>query len=283
MRRLRGIVGVGGSSGSASPLPTTSATRAGIEPGADHHPPGGVGAVGGETPVVVGGTRRRTAAHPCGRGSRPGSAGRATACATSCEQLAGMRVHDVAADREHRDLLAVQELDPQALRRAARSAGCPRRPRELGRGLRARREIGRLGALELPSSSPLGRSPAPRASLVGGRDRLARRRAHGLARRLGLGGTGSSAGRTARSAAAATELGVRVMPSRTPPTPPGGPILTVASLKNSAKPLQRLLAGAADQPEEQEEGHHRGDEVGIGDLPGAAVVAVAWPPPSRGG
>ena len=34
-----------------------------------------------------------------------------------------------------------------------------------------------------------------------------------------------------------TELGTTVMPSSTPPTPPGGPILTVALLKNSARPL----------------------------------------------
>src|SRR5262249_25600424 len=35
-----------------------------------------------------------------------------------------------------------------------------------------------------------------------------------------------------------------------------------------------LGAGRIDQPHQQEEGHHRGHEVGVGDLPRAAVVAV---------
>ena len=34
-----------------------------------------------------------------------------------------------------------------------------------------------------------------------------------------------------------TELGITVMPSSTPPTPPGGPMLTVALLKKSASPF----------------------------------------------
>ena len=32
--------------------------------------------------------------------------------------------------------------------------------------------------------------------------------------------------------------------------------------------------GGVDQPHQQEEGHHRGHEVGIGDFPGAAVMAA---------
>ena len=32
--------------------------------------------------------------------------------------------------------------------------------------------------------------------------------------------------------------------------------------------------GGVDQPHQQEEGHHRGDEVGIGDFPGAAMMAA---------
>ena len=35
------------------------------------------------------------------------------------------------------------------------------------------------------------------------------------------------------------------------------------------------LGGRAEQPHQQEERHHRGDEVGVGDLPRAAVLAVA--------
>src|SRR3712207_9251063 len=38
--------------------------------------------------------------------------------------------------------------------------------------------------------------------------------------------------------------------------------------------LERVLAGAADHPEQQEERHHRGHEVGVRDLPSPAVVAV---------
>jgi len=36
-----------------------------------------------------------------------------------------------------------------------------------------------------------------------------------------------------------------------------------------------LGAGGVDQPHQQEEGHHRGDEVGIGHLPRTTVVAAA--------
>ena len=38
--------------------------------------------------------------------------------------------------------------------------------------------------------------------------------------------------------------------------------------------FQRVLAGRAQQPHQQEEGHHRRHEVGIGNLPGATVVAM---------
>src|SRR5438132_5686745 len=34
------------------------------------------------------------------------------------------------------------------------------------------------------------------------------------------------------------------------------------------------FGGGAQQPHEQEEGHHRRHEVGIGNLPGAAVMAM---------
>ena len=36
-----------------------------------------------------------------------------------------------------------------------------------------------------------------------------------------------------------------------------------------------LGAGGVDQPHQQEERHHGGDEVGVGDLPGPAVVGAA--------
>jgi hypothetical protein len=36
-----------------------------------------------------------------------------------------------------------------------------------------------------------------------------------------------------------------------------------------------LLVRIRDQPQQHEEGHHRRDEIGIGDLPRAAVVAAA--------
>ena len=39
-----------------------------------------------------------------------------------------------------------------------------------------------------------------------------------------------------------------------------------------AAPL--FLGGGVDQPHQQEERHHGGDEIGVGDLPGAAVVAA---------
>ena len=52
------------------------------------------------------------------------------------------------------------------------------------------------------------------------------------------GGFGSSGGRSkGEVGSGGTELGVTVMPSSTPPTPPGGPILTVALLKKSASPF----------------------------------------------
>src|SRR3546814_6653759 len=38
--------------------------------------------------------------------------------------------------------------------------------------------------------------------------------------------------------------------------------------------LALLLGRRAEQPHQQEKGHHRGDEVGIGDLPRAAVMAA---------
>jgi hypothetical protein len=39
--------------------------------------------------------------------------------------------------------------------------------------------------------------------------------------------------------------------------------------------LARLGVGRRQEPEHHEQRHHRGDEVGVGDLPGPAVVAVA--------
>ena len=33
-----------------------------------------------------------------------------------------------------------------------------------------------------------------------------------------------------------------------------------------------LFAGCVQQPQQQEKRHHRGDEVGVGDFPGAAMV-----------
>ena len=50
---------------------------------------------------------------------------------------------------------------------------------------------------------------------------------------------------------------------------------TLAGAKYSAMPLLLLRIGRVDQPHQQEEGHHRRHEVGIGDLPRAAVVAAA--------
>ena len=35
--------------------------------------------------------------------------------------------------------------------------------------------------------------------------------------------------------------------------------------------LALRLGGRVDEPHQEEEGHHRGDEIGVGDLPGAAV------------
>jgi hypothetical protein len=63
------------------------------------------------------------------------------------------------------------------------------------------------------------------------------------------------------------------LPPSTPPEP----------LKRLGDGLGREIVGDAallfggggvDQPHQQEEGHHRGDEVGIGDFPGAAVMAA---------
>ena len=42
------------------------------------------------------------------------------------------------------------------------------------------------------------------------------------------------------------------------------------------QPLALRLGRRAEQPEHQEEGHHRGDEVGIGDLPRPAVMAFRF-------
>jgi hypothetical protein len=40
----------------------------------------------------------------------------------------------------------------------------------------------------------------------------------------------------------------------------------------NAAPL--VIGGSADQPHQQEESHHGGDEVGVGDLPVTAVRAL---------
>ena len=42
----------------------------------------------------------------------------------------------------------------------------------------------------------------------------------------------------------------------------------------TAKDNSLLLVRRAEEPHHQEEGHHRGDEIGVGDLPCAAVMAV---------
>ena len=42
--------------------------------------------------------------------------------------------------------------------------------------------------------------------------------------------------------------------------------------------LALVLRGRAEQPQQQEEGHHGGHEIGIGDFPGAAVMAALRPP-----
>jgi hypothetical protein len=52
-------------------------------------------------------------------------------------------------------------------------------------------------------------------------------------------------------------------------------MFTVAFAEKIGEPLLGLVAGAADQPQQEEERHHRGHEVGIGHLPGAAMVAAA--------
>src|SRR3546814_5422310 len=39
--------------------------------------------------------------------------------------------------------------------------------------------------------------------------------------------------------------------------------------------LLLLVGGCVQQPEQQEEGHHRRHEVGVGNFPGAAVMAAA--------
>ena len=46
-------------------------------------------------------------------------------------------------------------------------------------------------------------------------------------------------------------------------------------LEKLGNALQIALGGRAQQPHQQEEGHHRGHEVGIGDFPGAAMGPAA--------
>jgi len=47
----------------------------------------------------------------------------------------------------------------------------------------------------------------------------------------------------------------------------------IGEIVGDAAPL--LLAGGVQQPHQQEQGHHRGDEIGIGHLPRPAMMAVA--------
>jgi len=57
--------------------------------------------------------------------------------------------------------------------------------------------------------------------------------------------------------------------SLAPPLYPGGVLEPVGNA------FALDFVGNPEQPQEQEEGHHGGHEVGIGHLPGAAVVAPA--------
>jgi hypothetical protein len=67
-------------------------------------------------------------------------------------------------------------------------------------------------------------------------------------------------------------------PSEVPPRMPPEPLVVdeIAGRREVVGDALFLFgAGAVEQPHQQEEGHHRGHEVGIGDLPGAAMVAAA--------
>ena len=128
-------------------------------------------------------------------------------------------------------LLLVEELDAQALRG-------PSTRRLL---LEYRRSSGEASiASSIASSALLERLQLRRlASASGGRRSAPSRRAAGagIAAVRIVGGRPRPAGDGRRGSVLGEAVGSTVMPSSTPPTPPGGPILTVASLKKSASPF----------------------------------------------
>ena len=150
------------------------------------------------------------------------------------------------------------------------------KPAQLGRGLQ-RAEDRRLGRVEPWLLPPARRRLCVAANAsFGGSDRLALRRAQGLGRRLVLGRARQlwrpveRRGRQGRHGARHHGHAVEEAAD-----PAGRADIDRGVAEELGQPLAGLVAGAADQPEQQEERHHRGDEIGVGDLPGPAMVAVA--------
>ena len=116
MRRLRASFGSAANSGSASAPADHLGHPPRREAGADHHAAGRVGAIARQTPVVViaGGERPRigvaTDREPVGQGMH--------SLGDDAQQPLRVRVHTGAAVRKHRHAFTVDQLDPQALRRA---------------------------------------------------------------------------------------------------------------------------------------------------------------------
>jgi len=69
-------------------------------------------------------------------------------------------------------------------------------------------------------------------------------------------------------------LGVQILALQHAGATAGAAVDRQAGIEIVRQALARLLVGRAQQPHQQEESHHRGDKIGVGDLPGAAVMAA---------
>ena len=170
------------------------------------------------------------------------------------QQTAGFLGEDRGAEFEHREIGIVHQVDADALGRA-HHPHLPREPLELATldELLFDLLLQFLELLGLLLTAP-GRFHRP----AGGRARDGDRLCAGLALAVGV----------------IVGIGQRGTAQQ-----PVGPCAFLPHLDQRRREivgdaLALLFLRGAEQPQQQEERHHRGDEVGIGDLPRTAMVAA---------